>query len=199
MVSNVRQRPLANREFVGEIVLNDFLPNGSGFVAWVESHWKEVLQAALNPSRDGFARTMLSDSHRRRCEASCPDCLRHYRNMTYHGLLDWRLGLAVLRLLNDPAYQSGLVPADVPELTGPDSGQNWQSSTRRLRDAFCSAFPNCAARDFGPLCGFTLSNHEVLIIHPLWNTFRPHGLCGRARRLHYTSASIFGHFRCRAA
>jgi Lhr-like helicase len=182
VVSNVRQRPLANqdREYVGEIVLNDFLPNGSGFVAWVENNWKTVLQAALNPTRDGFARTMLSDSHRRRCETSCPDCLRHYRNMTYHGLLDWRLGLAVLRLLDDPSYQCGLVPANVPEMIGPDAGQSWLSSARRLRDAFCSAFPNCAARDFGPLCGFTLNNREVLVVHPLWNDFRPHGILADA-------------------
>ncbi len=191
VVSNVRQRPLPNREYVGEIVLNDFLPNGSGFVSWVENNWKTVLQAALHPSRDGFARTMLSDNHRRRCETSCPDCLRHYRNMTYHGLLDWRLGMAIIRLLSDPSYQSGLVAAAVPELSGPDVGQNWLSGSRRLRNIFCSAFPNCVARDFGPLCGFTLNGREVLIVHPLWDNFRPHGILADALAVCSTPQPLF--------
>jgi DEAD/DEAH box helicase domain-containing protein len=191
VVSNVRQRPLGNNDYVGEIVLNDFLPNGSGFVAWVAENWGTILQAALNPSRDGFARTMLSDSHRRRCETSCPDCLRHYRNMTYHGLLDWRLGMAVVRLLSDPAYQSGLVPVETPELTGPDAGQNWQSGACRLRDVFCGAFPTCATRDFGPLAGFTLNGREILIVHPLWDVYRPHGLLADALAVCTTAQPLF--------
>jgi len=175
VVSNVRQRVLPNGQRVGEIVLNDFLPNGSGFVAWMSENWTEILQDALHPTTDGFIRTMCADSHRRRCETSCPDCLRHYRNMTYHGLLDWRLGLAIVRMLADPSYQSGLVNVNVPELRGPDVGQNWYSHARRLRDSFCSAFPNCQPRDFGSLSGLMLAGREVIVVHPLWNDLEPHG------------------------
>ena len=111
--------------------------------------------------------------------------------MTYHGLLDWRLGVAVVRLLSDPAYQSGLVPVEIPELTGPDAGQNWQSSARRLRDAFCGAFPTCATRDFGPLAGFTLNGREILIVHPLWDVYRPHGLLADALAVCTTPQPLF--------
>jgi hypothetical protein len=191
VVSNVRQRTLATGDRVGELVLNDFLPNGSGFVAWAAENWRDILDAALAPQRDGFARTMLSDAHRRRCDTSCPDCLRHYRNMTYHGLLDWRLGLAVVRILADGSYQSGLVDADLPELRGPNPGQSWFSTARMLRDSFCSAFPNCQPQPFGDIPGFTLNGREVLVIHPLWDTYRPHGALADALATCTTPEPLF--------
>ncbi|MBN8708007.1 MAG: DEAD/DEAH box helicase [Verrucomicrobia bacterium] len=191
VVSNVRQRPMPTGERVGEIVLNDFLPNGSGFVAWISENWSDLLRATLQASRDGFVRTMLSASHRRRCETSCPDCLRHYRNMAYHGLLDWRLGLGVVRLLADSSYQSGLVDVDVPELRGPNGGQSWISNAERLRDSFCRAFPQCAPRPFAELPGFTLRGREIIIVHPLWNTQSPHGRLADALAVCTTPLPLF--------
>jgi DEAD/DEAH box helicase domain-containing protein len=191
VVSNVRQRPITGGQRVGEIVLNDFLPNGSGFVGWMRENWAELLSAVLRPQRDGFMRTVLSDNHRRRCETSCPDCLRHYRNMTYHGLLDWRLGLGLIRLLEDSSYQSGLVDAPFPELSGPDAGQNWRTSAQSLRNTFCAAFRNCEARAFGPLPGFTLNGREVIIVHPLWDDYRPHGFLADALAVCATPQPLF--------
>jgi hypothetical protein len=180
VVSNVRSRKLSPAEAVGEIVLNDQLPNGAGFVAWVAEHWPTVLQAALNPQTDGFARTMQSDTHRERCDSSCPDCLRHYRNMTYHGLLDWRLGLAAVRLLSDPAYQCGLAPnTTFPEISGPGH-LSWFTTAEGLRNAFCAAFGHCQPQPFGPLPGFILNGREVLVVHPLWDPAAPHGILAEA-------------------
>jgi hypothetical protein len=180
VVSNVRSRKLSQTEAVGEIVLNDQLPNGAGFVAWVADTWPTVLEAALNPQTDGFARTMQSDAHRARCDSSCPDCLRHYRNMTYHGLLDWRLGLAVVRVLANSAYQCGLAPnMNFPEISGP--GQlSWLTTAESLRNAFCGAFGHCQPQAFGSLPGFTLNGREVLLVHPLWDPIRPHGVLAEA-------------------
>ncbi len=180
VVSNVRPRPLASGQFSGEIVLNDHLPNGAGFVVWMDHNWSQVLQAALAPPRDGFARTMQSRSHMRRCETSCPDCLRHYRNMPYHGLLDWRLGLAIVRILSDASYQCGLFGGDVPELSGSGASASWVDDAARVRDAFCEAFEHCDSRDFGPLPGFVLGNREVIVTHPLWDSTRPAGVLSAA-------------------
>jgi hypothetical protein len=180
VVSNVRSRKLTGTEAVGEIVLNDQLPNGAGFVAWVADNWPAVVDAALNPQNDGFARTMQADPHRQRCDTSCPDCLRHYRNMMYHGLLDWRLGLAIVRVLSDPAYQCGLAPnTGSPEFSGPGA-LTWFTTAECLRNAFCAAFTNCTPQTFGPLPGFTLTGREVLIVHPLWDPSRPHGVLADA-------------------
>jgi len=191
VVSNVRPRLLPDGERVGEIVLNDFLPNGSGFIAWMSENWHEILESSLSPRNDGFIRTMLSDSHRRKCDTSCPDCLRHYRNMTYHGLLDWRLGLGLIRILFDPTYQSGLVAVNEPELSGPDAGQSWFSTAKRLQNAFCAAFPNCTSRDFGPLSGFILGRREIIVVHPLWDTFHPHGCLADALAVCTTPQPLF--------
>ncbi|MHC1769478.1 MAG: DEAD/DEAH box helicase [Verrucomicrobiia bacterium] len=191
VVSNVRSRKLSEFEAVGEIVLNDQLPNGAGFVAWVAENWAKVQQAALDPQSDGFARTMQSDVHRERCDSSCPDCLRHYRNMTYHGLLDWRLGLATIRVLSDPAYQCGLAPnTNAPEIVGPGQA-TWFTTSERLRDAFCAAFRNCTPQAFGPLPGFTLNGREVLVVHPLWDTTRPHGVLADALAQCATPVPLF--------
>jgi hypothetical protein len=180
VVSNVRPRPLSSGQFSGEIVLNDHLPNGAGFIAWMERNWAQVLQGALTPGSDGFARTMQSRPHMRRCETSCPDCLRHYRNMTYHGLLDWRLGLAVVRILADSSFQCGLFGGDVPELSGSGTATSWLEDAARLRDAFCQAFEHCDPRSFGSLPGFTLGNRQVIVIHPLWDSTRPAGILATA-------------------
>ena len=42
------------------------------------------------------------DGHRRTCSTSCTDCIRYYSNQGEHGLMDWRLGLDLLRVLADP-------------------------------------------------------------------------------------------------
>lgn len=182
VVSSVRPRPVGGDRNVGEIVLNDHLPNGAGFVAWTLANWTAVLRAALEPGADGAARTMLSEPHRRRCETSCPDCLRHYRNMPFHGLLDWRLGMAVIRIMSDAEYQCGLVVTDAPELRECGTALTWRESASRLRDSFCAAFTRCAPREFGPLPGFHLAGRDVIVAHPLWDTGQPAGLLHAAIR-----------------
>lgn len=42
------------------------------------------------------------------CSRSCYGCIQRYGNRSYHGLLDWRLGLSFLRCLVDPGHLAGL-------------------------------------------------------------------------------------------
>jgi len=182
VVSNVRARPLKDGVSVGEIVLNDYLPNGAGFVAWMKTNWSLVLRGALAPERDGFARTMTSEKHMERCETACPDCLRHYRNMPFHGLLDWRLGLAVVRLFSDPSFACGLTPTSVPEFGRNIGDSAWLETAVRLRDAFCAAFIRCTPVTYGQLPGFVLAGRPVIVVHPLWNLSSPHGMLADAVR-----------------
>jgi DEAD/DEAH box helicase domain-containing protein len=170
-ISNVRwvERPDGNH--VGEIVINDHLPNGAGFTSWIADNWQTVLSSIVDvtPSQSSFAGSLISSSHQS-CESSCPDCLRHYRNMSYHSLLDWRLGLSLLRALASETFDCGLRgDFGTPELDG------WLQTSRLLRDTFCRSFRHCTAEDFGPLFGFELGQRKIIIIHPLWNHTRPHG------------------------
>ncbi|HKZ79711.1 MAG TPA: DEAD/DEAH box helicase [Pyrinomonadaceae bacterium] len=176
-ISNVRYVEEPDGKRVGEIVINDHLPNGAGFTNWIADNWKSILTSAVDiaPAASSFAGAVVSSSHRT-CDSACPDCLRHYRNMSYHGLLDWRLGLSLLRVL---ATDNFLCALDgnflAPDLDG------WIENARALRDMFCQSFTLCTARNFGPLSGFDVGNRSVIIIHPLWDQNSPVGSLAEAR------------------
>jgi len=171
-VSNIRRLP----DRVGEIIINDNLPNGAGFTSWMNAHLEELLEraTAIPPVKDSFAESLTRVAHRERCDHACPDCLRTFRNMSYHGLLDWRLGLALLRVFADPTFICGLDGAsDVPELS------DWMTRARGIRESFCVAF-GCAPADFGPLPGAWVGSTPLILIHPLWDVRRPHGILADA-------------------
>ena len=175
-VSNVRQVELSNGQPVGEIVLSDHLTNGSGYVAWIHNNWPEVLTRATSTSdpQNTFIGALTSDIHRQSCHSAGYDCLRQYRNMAFHGLLDWRLGLSLLRAFADAGFSCGLDrDFSPPDLNG------WWEFARERRDVFCRTF-GCTPRDFGPLPGFIVGVQQVLLVHPLWDTRRPKGVLAEA-------------------
>lgn len=176
-ISSVRSVELSPPERVGEIVISDQLANGSGFTRRLRDTWQATLHGILEatPNDGTFAGSILSSAHTSRCDSSCYDCLRRYRNMAYHSLLDWRLGLSMLRVLQDQEYRVGLDGNfdDYPETS------NWLQSASKLRDAFCEAFA-CAARDYGSLPGCDIGGRAVIFIHPLWQASRPKGILAEA-------------------
>jgi DEAD/DEAH box helicase domain-containing protein len=168
-ISNLRAIPVAAGGFAGELVLSDHLANGAGFTRWVSENWGTILADAVNlqPPQSSVVFNLIRAAHKTRCDSSCYDCLRQYRNMNYHGLLDWRLGLAVLRIFADPASNCGLNgDFSNPELDG------WPGFARMLRDSFCSSF-QCMPQDFGPLPGCAIGAKQIIFIHPLWDSSRP--------------------------
>ncbi len=179
-VSNLRAVPSAGGGHVGEIVMNDYLPNGAGFTSWISDHLIDVLQAAtaLPADPETFAGAIVQPKHMNECDHACPDCLRTYRNMSYHGLLDWRLGLSFLRVLADPSYRCGL---DRDRNFGFPELVTWLEDARKLRDLFCSAFPALRPEFFGPLPGLSVGGVAVLLVHPLWDVGHPAGLLAEAR------------------
>jgi DEAD/DEAH box helicase domain-containing protein len=176
-VSNVRQVELDNGDKVGEIVLSDHLANGAGFVAWIQQRWPRILATAASASEPPrtFIGELTSPQHRASCDSSGYDCLRQYRNMSYHGLLDWRLGLSLIHALDDASFAAGLdKDFGLPDLDG------WPPFARERRDAFCTTF-GCIPRDFGELPGFEIGGLQVLVVHPLWDTTHPHALLAEGR------------------
>ena len=175
-ISNVRWVEQSDSNHLGEIVINDHLPNGAGFTSWICEHWRSLLASIVipTPPSNSFPGALVSQSHRD-CDSSCPDCLRHYRNMSYHGLLDWRLGLALVRTLATESFRCGLDGTfDAPELN------EWLETARSLRDTFCRSFRQCSAEDFGVLPGFEVGTRKIIIIHPLWDQTRPQGVLAEA-------------------
>ncbi len=178
-ISTVRTITLDDGTRAGEIILNDHLENGAGFTAWlsIESNWQRMLETIISTQydEDSFMEKLLSGEHTDTCDAACYDCLKQYRNMSYHSLLDWRLGMSVLRILADERHRCGIDgDFSAPELAG------WLDFSGLVRSAFCNSFPSCVPAEFGPLHGWTISGRTVIIIHPLWNTAHPEGILREA-------------------
>ncbi len=132
-VCDVRQIDANGQAKVGEIVINDHLDNGSGFTRWLCREWATVVSETITPpTSQTLAAALVADSHRATCDSSCYNCLQNYRNMVYHGLLDWRLGLSLLRVLASATFSAGLDgDFSVPDLAG------WVERAFAMRDEFC--------------------------------------------------------------
>lgn len=169
-VANISTCTLANQLKVGEIVLSDRLPNGAGFVREAHNNLLNFLRELCRPTRQGSYAEFFQRPDHLGCDSSCYDCLKVYRNMTYHGLLDWRLALSYLRILLNSNYCAGLDgDFSLPELTG------WVDMARQVRDNFVSYF-NYQPQEWGMLPGFVAGRQRYMVIHPLWNTNRPEGI-----------------------
>ena len=175
-ISNIQQIELPSGDKGGEIIISDHLLNGAGFTAWVRDNWADVLASATitNAAPDTFVGELTSPSHRSSCDSSCYTCLRNYRNMAYHGLLDWRLGLSLLSGLQSAGFLCGLDG----DFSTPDLDR-WIEQAASLRDSFCASF-NAPAHNFDQLPGLAIGDKRVLVIHPLWDPSRPGGLLAEA-------------------
>ncbi len=175
-ISNVRRVKLGDGAEVGEIIISDHLANGAGFTNWISDNWESLLASATssNPRSDSFIGSVLGQEHRAACDASCYNCLRNYRNMAYHGLLDWRLGVSFIRCLQVGSFDFGVGGTfSVPDLEG------WREYAAKLRDSFCKSF-QATPRDFGDLPGLEVGNRQALVVHPLWDWTNPVGLLAEA-------------------
>lgn len=90
----------------------DTLVNGSGLSRRLSSPatrpWFLDLMSGIVNDRDQWPlREFAGADHRLSCDQACYECMHRYSNRSYHGLLDWRLGLAYLRALLDPSYTVG--------------------------------------------------------------------------------------------
>jgi len=167
-ICNIRSVPLIHShgdEFVGELPFSDQLANGSGFVNRAFETWDRLLEGILKPSPDSFCGIMISKEHN--CDSACYDCLKEYGNMAYHGFLDWKLGLAYLRVLGDPEYRCGLDGKfNTPELS------TWLNDTKVAARNFAKDF-DCEISLYGILPGVELSpTRKVIFVHPLWRIDR---------------------------
>jgi hypothetical protein len=178
-ICNFRSLEIDNAT-IGVIALSDRLSNGAGFVSRIANTWEKVLKGLLSKEElEPFPAFILSEDHREKCDSACYDCLKVYRNMAYHGLLDWRLGLAYLRILENKNYQCGLNGQfDEPEQV------DWLDKAAKMRDNFVSQFPHALtawkATKWGMLPGFEINGTRVIIVHPLWNIQNPEGILKEA-------------------
>lgn len=173
-VASIAVRIIAGQKRVADMILSDRLPNGAGFVRWAYDNFLKILKESCFPSKEGSYSGSIQKENHHRCDSACYDCLKVYRNMTYHGILDWRLALSYLKILLDANYRAGLNGVfNSPEL------KNWQETAEILRNHFVSYFKYEIVR-WGQLPGFIAGSRRFIIIHPLWDTVRPSGILAEA-------------------
>ena len=162
---------LSKEGHLGEVCLADEKINGSGFVADFYKDFDKYSERILE-GKDVYFKQMLSDEHIHECDSSCYKCLKTYRNMPYHGLLDWRLGIALFRVMVDATYKAGADGNfDFPELKG------WSKSAKErlvaLNEGFYSTRPFKVEKTS---CGIPYmydqngNRKPIFVAHPLWSS-----------------------------
>ena len=158
--------PVNRGEHAG-IILSDRLANGAGFVRWAFQNINTIFSEINSPSPNSYIANILKNTHIDACDSACYECLKVYRNMTYHGLLDWRLGVSYLKTLFDINYLAGLDgDFSSPELN------DWQAKATLLRNSFVKEF-GFAKKTYLGIPAFETEDLTVIVIHPLWNIQNP--------------------------
>lgn len=151
----------------------DSLPNGSGFCRHLSGDRMPVTQLVRSIVDDAAKwprKAVAANDHPGRCETSCYKCLQRYNNRNFHGLLDWRLGLAYLRAIIDPEYDCGF-NGDFTAFEVED----WKETAKRLADQTTTFIPGNKVSSIEGVPTFTLGNggsHVGVVVHPLWNQER---------------------------
>ncbi len=173
-VARITHRSINSGQRVADIILSDRLPNSAGFVRQAFNEFEDIIQEACFPSSSGSYTAIIQQESHRKCDSACYDCLKVYRNMTYHGLLDWRLAISYLKALLNPNYQAGLDGNfGAPELDG------WIGTAGRLRDSFVKCF-NYQPVQWAEIPGFIAGSRKFIVVHPLWDFQRANGKLAEA-------------------
>lgn len=141
----------------------DSLVNGSGLCDALASHrYGQPLVVRMMESL--LSNPYLSTDHSRHCDQACYECLCRFGNQPWHGLLDWRLGLATISLLMMPAFKAGLDGCfNFPGL------EDWPELASRYADDVAEVFQGSRDR-IGNLEIVELrSNLWMAVIHPFWD------------------------------
>lgn len=150
----------------------DTLVNGSGLSRRLaqtpERPWAiDLLSSIVRDEAAWPLQEFMTPAHRGSCDQACYECLQRYGNRSYHGLLDWRLGLAFARSLVDPTYAAG---ADgdfsAPEL------RDWRDMAEDALSRVARGTSDLEVIAGGPLPALKLKRAAgdavIAIHHPLW-------------------------------
>lgn len=168
--------PMVKRNTSGEMVpvlqVADSLVNGSGLSNRLSQPGGESPMALIVEVMRSFGAgiqmphlaSLVARDHASKCMTGCYRCLHRYGNQSYHGLLDWRLGLSVIQLLLDPTYLAGLDGRfDSPGLS------DWREMAEHLaRDA--SGLFSTQYKIIGGIPVVSIGKEKwAAVVHPLWD------------------------------
>ena len=150
-------------DIVGQIFVSDTLENGAGYASLLgqPAVTETLLQYVVGQSSPTFYGFLVSPQHAgggNACLTSCPDCLRDFSNLSYHNILDWRLGLDLARLALD---SNAPIDFSVPY---------WHGLDAAAAAPYFAAMPGWQRLTYGGLQAGRRGNRVEIITHPLWHT-----------------------------
>ena len=169
-----------NQNRVGRIILSDRDPNGAGFAVALSDNLQNILSVINGEEPEDrdwtWLRMLVSEEHQNSCQSSCTDCIRYYTNQNEHGLMDWRLGLDLLRVLaneneNHFADSENNLATDLSQLPENDYRSNLLDYMEILAERLVNAGGSyMETRTFGQLPGAfnNDTNKAYILVHPLW-------------------------------
>jgi hypothetical protein len=162
----LRVAPDSNGQVIGQIFMSDSLENGAGYSSHlgIPAETESLLRFVLGHPNNSFYHPLVArtdprgnPAHGHLCRTSCPDCLRDFSNLTYHNILDWRLGLDLARLALDPT-----APIDF-------SVPYWHGVDAAAAGPYFAALPGWQLTSIAGLQAGRRGNVIEIITHPLWN------------------------------
>lgn len=157
------------------VLLADNLSNGAGFCRRLADGPSPLAMRLIRsmveePERDELVGRFFADRHPTNCRAACYVCMQRYGNRTYHGLLDWRLGLSALRLLCTPDFSAGLDGDwDFPEL------RDWKDIAHAQAQDLAALRPDrfeverIGSIDLSAVRSTTTDDVRFVMAHPFWS------------------------------
>jgi len=165
----------------GRVVLNDKLQNGTGYSRQLHKEMPALLEKFVDTNggthtRTGWIDDFFKPHHFDNCHDSCNECIRYYSNSSEHSLMDWRVGLSLLRILNNPNEHlfadSKNLKSDLAALPTDHEMKNWISIAQNLQTLLESQDSNYVKADFNDLPAIvdTKSGNPkcFIFVHPLW-------------------------------
>jgi len=149
----------------------DHLVNGAGFCeALAEDNGRllnRVLRTIVDEPTQYPGSVMANLQHSERCDSACHYCLLRFRNMQWHGLLDWRLGMDFVQLLTKPGFTAGLDG----NLSGPGL-ETWSEQVRRGSAKLRRQFSGVEEVEQGPYVlrfVHASTTQDAIVVHPFWD------------------------------
>jgi len=159
---NIRLIKNENGNLKYELFFADSLENGAGYAKYLSENLEEAVFQGVSQNGDLY-QYLMEDRHSSICDTSCYDCIRDYHNSTYHSILDWRLGLDMVRIINNDSSETISLNSDhwknfsENAIKGLIKGKNWNS-----------VFTN-------GLYEIKNKSNELIaiVVHPLWSNEHP--------------------------
>lgn len=144
------------------IYLSDALPNGANLVGHLfEDNNLELLLKSISDGTNAFIRSLTSYQHMANCKTSCHACLNTYSNRGLHHVLDWRLGIGIIRIMLGQPYDFGMTQNDSTYFELKDKDSIESICATRL------GMPSGKTTD-AIMRGVISSRRSIW--HPLWDT-----------------------------